>query len=310
MKLGIVGAGMVGGAVANACALRGSADVIVLVDRDRDRAVAEALDVLHATPFAYACRVSGGDYADLAGAEAVVIAAGVASKPGETRLDLLDRNRAVFADVVPQVLDAVPDAVLIVATNPVDVMTGITTELAGLPEGRVVGSGTILDTARFRARLGGHLGIAARSVHAHVLGEHGDSEVLAWSAADVGGIPVEDFAAQLGRPITVEVRAAIDHDVRDVAYRIVEGKGATWYGIGAGISRMVDAIGSDENPVLTVSMVTDGVGDGGPVALSLPRVLGRRGVAATLRPRLAADEATALARSADILRAAARGEPV
>lgn len=176
----------------------------------------------------------------------MVLAAGVAQRPGETRLQLLDRNAQVFAQVVPRVLEAAPEAVLLVATNPVDVMTQVAYRLSGLPPGRVVGSGTILDTARFRALLAEYLRVAPQSVHAYVLGEHGDSEVLVWSSAQVGGVPLLEFAEARGRALSPEDRARIDEGVRRAAYRIIEGKGATYYGIGAGLARLVRAILTDE----------------------------------------------------------------
>jgi L-lactate dehydrogenase len=307
MKVGIVGAGMVGGATANALVLTGTADRIVLVDQSPARATAEAEDVLHATPFAHGARVASGGYADLAGAGVVILAAGVGQRPGETRLQLLERNAAVFADVIPSVLHATPEAILLVATNPVDIMTQIATRLAALPPGRVLGSGTVLDTARFRARLAGHLGVAAGSVHAYVLGEHGDSEVLCWSAAAVGTIPIGDFAAQIGRPLADEIRAGIDEDVRRAAYRIIAGKGATWYGIAGGLARIVRAVAGDERALLSVSAITEGIGDGAAVALSMPRIVGAKGIEETLRPRLSREEQHLLERSASTLREAMAG---
>ena len=235
---------------------------------------------------------------DLAGAGAVIIAAGVSQRPGETRLELLDRNAAVFRAVVPQILAAAPDAILVIATNPVDVMTQVATRISGLPPERVIGSGTILDTARFRALLGAHLEVSPKSVHAYVLGEHGDSEVLCWSVADVAGIPVDKLARQIGRPLDDEVKAGIDRGVRRAAYRIIEGKGATWYGIAGGLTRIVQSIGGDENSAFTVSMVTDDVEGVGPIALSLPRIVGRAGVVRTLLPSLDAGERALLRRSA------------
>ena len=265
---------MVGGATANALVLARVADEIVLVDAQPERAVAEAEDVLHATPFAHNALVRAGGYDALAGADVVVLSAGVPQRPGETRLQLLERNAEVFGGIIPSVLGAAPDCVLLVAANPVDIMTLVALRLSGLPAERVIGSGTILDTARFRARLAGHLEIAPSSVHAYVLGEHGDSEVLCWSRATVGGVSAMAFAEQVGRPLTAEVRAAIDEDVRRAAYKIIRGKGATWYGIAGGIARIVRAIAGDERAVLTVSSMTAGLGSGGPVALSLPRILG------------------------------------
>jgi L-lactate dehydrogenase len=223
MKVGIVGAGMVGSAAANALVMRGAASEIVLVDRNAERASAEAEDILHAVPFAHITRVRAGACADLAGSGAVILAAGVSQRPGETRLELLERNAAVFAEIVPQILAAAPDAILLVATNPVDVMTQVATRISGLAPERVIGSGTILDTARFRALLGGWLEVSPRSVHAYVLGEHGDSEVLCWSVADVGGITVDKLARQIGRALDDEVKARIDRGVRRAAYRIMCG---------------------------------------------------------------------------------------
>jgi L-lactate dehydrogenase len=307
MKVGIVGTGMVGGAAANALVMRGAASEIVLVDQDSARARAEAEDILHAVPFAHITRVRAGAYADLAGSGAVILAAGVSQRPGETRLELLERNAAVFGEIVPQVLAAAPDAILLVATNPVDVMTQIATRIAGLAPERVIGSGTILDTARFRALLGGWLQVSPKSVHAYVLGEHGDSEVLCWSAADVGGILVEDLARQIGRPLDDAGRAEIDQGVRRAAYRIIAGKGATWYGIAGGLVRIVQSIGGDENSALTVSIVTEGIEGVGPVALSLPRIVGRAGVVRTLRPSLREEEHAALAQSARVIEEALAG---
>jgi L-lactate dehydrogenase len=307
MKVGVVGAGMVGSAAANALVLRGAATEVVLIDQNQKRAIAEAEDILHATPFAYITQVRAGDYADLTGAGAVIIAAGVSQRPGETRLELLDRNAAVFQEVVPQILAAAPDAVLVIATNPVDVMTQVATRISGLAPERVIGSGTILDTARFRALLGAHLEVSPKSVHAYVLGEHGDSEVLCWSIADIAGITLDKLARQLGRPLDDETRARIDRGVRRAAYRIIEGKGATWYGIAGGLTRIIQSIGGNENSALTVSMLTDEVEGVGPIALSLPRIVGRAGVMRTLVPQLEPAERAALRRSAAAIEEAIAG---
>lgn len=301
VKVGIVGAGMVGSAAGYAIALMGTAAEIVLVDRNAALARAQAEDIAHAVPFASATTVRNGDVDALSGAEIVILAAGVSQKPGETRMSLLDRNAAVFAEIVADVRRTAPDAILLVASNPVDIMTDVATRLSGLPPGRVIGSGTILDTARFRSLLGKHLGISPQSVHAYVLGEHGDSEVLAWSTARAASLPVAGFAAQMGRPITDAVVAEIDAGVRRAAYRIIEGKGATWYGIGAGLARIVRAIARDEAAVLSVSIRTPHVAGVEGATLSIPRVVGRAGVTADLLPDLDGVETAALARSATML---------
>lgn len=301
MKIGIVGAGMVGSATAFALVMRRFGTEIVLVDLNEARARAEAEDIGHAVPFGSSARINAGTYRDLAGAEVVILACGVSQKPGETRIELLSRNAEVFREVVGQVMQVAPDAILLVASNPVDIMGQITQQISGLPAGRVIGSGTILDTARFRWLLGQHLGIAPGSVHAYVLGEHGDSEVLAWSNARAGSVELASFAAQIGAAITSDVRARIDTGVRRAAYTIIEGKGATWYGIGAGLARIVQAIALNEEAVLTVSVVSDVLGVE-QVACSLPRIIGRRGVTAELMPELSSEEEAGLRASAEMLK--------
>jgi L-lactate dehydrogenase len=305
MKVGIIGTGFVGSSAAYAIVLRGATSEIVLVDINPKLARAQAEDILHATPFAGPVRISFGDYPRLRGAGLVVLACGVSQQPGETRLQLLERNAKVFESVVPRVLEHAPEAILLVVSNPVDVMTQAVTRISGLPAGRVIGSGTILDTARFRTLLGEHLKIAAQSVHAYVLGEHGDSEVLVWSSVRVGGISLFDFARENGCPITDEIKANIDDGVRRAAYRIIEGKGATYYGIGAGIARIARAIQGDERAVFTVSVLTPEVEGIENVALSIPRVVGARGVVTALTPILSDEEHLALQSSARILKKAA-----
>jgi len=305
MKVGIIGCGFVGSTAAYAMALSGVASELVLVDINPKLARAHAEDILHATPFGAAVRIAAGDYARIEGAKVVVLACGVAQKPGETRLQLLERNVHVFEQVVPQVLKYAPDSILLLASNPVDIMTKVVTKLSGLPSQRVIGSGTILDTARFRTLLGEHLGIAPHSVHAYVLGEHGDSEVLSWSSAKIGGVPLIDFAEQVGRDITEEVKDRIDDGVRRAAYRIIEGKGATYHGIGAGISRIVRAVRNDEGAVLTLSNVASGLEDFEGLSLSLPRVIDANGIVETIHPSLSGEEHQALLKSAEVLKEAA-----
>lgn len=302
MKVAVIGAGMVGASAAFAMVLRGAASEVVLVDRNAALAEAQAQDILHATPFAYPVRVWAGQDADIAGAGVVVLAAGVGQKPGESRLQLLGRNAEVFAAIVPRILAQAPDAVLLIATNPVDIMTDIATRLSGLPPDRVIGSGTILDTARFRALLAEFFAVSTKSIHAWVLGEHGDSEVLCWSNAMVGTIPVARLAAQSGRALTEADRMAIDQGVRGAAYRIIAGKGATWFGIGGGLARIVQAIAADERAVLTVSTRTPVVAGVAEVTLSLPRVVGGQGAGAALWPDLDATEQAQLRHSAELLK--------
>jgi L-lactate dehydrogenase len=310
VKIGIVGAGQVGATTAYAMMMRGVGSEIVLVDQNADLAVAQARDILDAATLADPLRVRAGELAKLEGARVVVLAAGVSQRPGESRLDLLSRNAKIFAEIVPEVLAAVADPIFLVATNPLDVMTQIVTVLAGrhgvAPE-RVIGSGTILDSARFCTALAAHLGINPAYIDARVLGEHGDSQVLHWSGAVAGNLSVAEAARQMGRELTGADRSRIDAAVRGAAHAMIKGKGATWFGVGAGLARMAEVIEGDGRALITCSMLTaecQGVRD---VALSLPRVLGAGGVVNTLTPNLDAAESDALRRSAELLKEAAEG---
>ncbi|MCC6456449.1 MAG: L-lactate dehydrogenase [Caldilineaceae bacterium] len=306
-KIGIVGSGFVGATAAYALVMSGVGREIVLVDIDRARAQAEADDIRHAVPFAHTLHVNAGDYADLAGARVVVLTAGVNQRPGETRLELLDRNAAIFRSIVPQVLRYAPDALLVVATNPVDIMTHLTARFAtqeGVPQSRVLGSGTTLDTARFRTLLAAHLGVDATHVHAYVIGEHGDSEVLVWSQVGVGGIPLEDFCRTQGIDLNHETRAEIDEKVRRAAYHIIQGKHATYYGIGAALARIVNVILRDQRSILTVCAPVEEVEGIRDVTVALPHLVGGQGVLATLWQPITLDERKALHRSAQIVKEA------
>jgi L-lactate dehydrogenase len=310
MKVGIVGSGYVGATSAYALVMNGVGREVVLVDKNRDRAQAEANDIHHAVPFAYQLEVTAGDYPDLAGCRAVVIAAGVSQKPGETRLELLQRNAAVFRQVVPAVLQEAPEAVLVVATNPLDIMTHLAARLAaeqGAPPERVLGTGTMLDTARFRALLSRRLGVDPQHVHAYVIGEHGDSEVLAWSGVRVGGLGLEEFCRLRRVDLCPDDRREIDDQVRNAAYAIIQGKGATYYGIGAAVARLLRVILHGHRSILTVCSRVEG----GPplegwseVSLSLPRLVGAPGVVETLPLALAPPEEEALRQSARVVASA------
>jgi L-lactate dehydrogenase len=303
MKVGVVGSGLVGATAAYALVMRGVGREIVLVDKNAARAAAEADDIRHAVPFAHALEVRAGQYADLAGCKAVVLCAGVGQKPGETRLQLLQRNAAVFREVVPAVLEHAPGAVLVVATNPVDVMTHLAARFAaetGAASGRVLGSGTTLDTARFHTLLASHCGVDSHHVHGYVLGEHGDSEVLAWSTVSIGGIPLNDFHIE----VDAATKTEIDRKVRLAAYSIIAGKGATYYGIGAALARIVHAVLHDQRAILTVCSPGVDVLDVKDVTLSLPRLVGGAGVLKTLPLPLNPAEQDQLRNSASITRKA------
>ena len=306
MKIGVVGCGLVGATAAYALVMRGVGRELVLVDKNTARAQAEAADILHAVPFANPLRVSAGDYPDLAGCRVVIVAAGVNQQPGETRLELLGRNAAVFRAVIPSILKHAPEAVLVIATNPVDVMTHLSACYAAdynVPSSRIIGSGTTLDTARFRALLGRHLGVDSYHIHGYVIGEHGDSEVLTWSLVSVGGIPLEEFTQlRHASPLTEADQQEIDTQVRRAAYSIIQGKSATYYGIGSALARIVDVILRDQQAILTVCTPIDEVAGVKDVTVALPHLVGGSGILATFPPPLNDDEQAALHRSAQVVR--------
>ena len=306
-KIGVVGSGFVGSAAAYAMVMSNVGREIVLVDMNHKRAEAEANDIYHAVPFANPHMISAGGSPELEGCHVVVVTAGVNQKPGETRLQLLERNAAVFRQVVPSIVQHAPDARILVATNPVDITTHLTAHLAtelGVPLSHVMGSGTTLDTARFRALLGRKLGVDAHHIHAYVLGEHGDSEVLAWSQVIIGGMALPEFCERRKIRFNAEDKAEIDQGVRRAAYSIIEGKGATFYGIGAALARIVDTVINDERAILTVCSPMEEVAGVHDVTLALPHLVGGDGVLDTFPQPLDDEEQAALERSASVLKEA------
>lgn len=302
MKVGIIGAGSVGAATAFALIMKGVARKVVLIDSNQKKAEAEAEDIAHAAPFAYANKIKAGSYADLEGCEIVIVTAGANQKPGETRIDLLGRNVKIFESIIPQIAKAAPNTTLIITANPADIMTEVAIKLSGFPKERVIGSGTVLDTSRFRTLLGYHLGVSPQSVHANVIGEHGDSEVLVWSAGDAGTVSLDKLAEEVGKPFDAETKAKIDDGVRNAAYKIIDGKGATYYGIAGALTRICAAITNNEYAILTVSSHQEDVEGVKGVCLSLPTVLGKRGVHKVIYPVLNAEEKAALKKSAEAMK--------
>ena len=301
MKIGIVGAGLVGATCAYTLVMRGVGREIVLIDAAKKRAQAQANDIFHAVPFAHPLRVIPGEFSDLKGSLVVIMSAGVSQKPGEPRIELLGRNSAIFADIIPQIVHYAPDAIIVVATNPVDIMTHIAAHYAqknGVPFSRVIGSGTMLDTARLRTLLGILLGVDPQHIHGYVIGEHGDTEVLAWSAVRVGGMSLDDFCHQQDCSLNKEAKDDIDEKVRNAAYHIIEGKGATYYGIGCALARIVDVIIHDQRAILTVCTHQDRVEGIGDITISLPHILGGDGIISKLGLPLSEYEREALRDSA------------
>jgi L-lactate dehydrogenase len=250
---------------------------MLLVDVNRRRAEGEMMDLNHAMPFDRPCQIEVGDYPDIKGSDVVVISAGVAQRPGETRLDLVRRNAAIFKEMIPQVAQAAPDAILVIATNPVDIMTQATIKYSGFRPGQVVGSGTVLDTARFRYLLGEYYQVDPRSVHAYIIGEHGDTEVPVFSTADIAGVTLAEVCKLEGREYSQADMDAIFEQVRTAAYQIIERKSATYYAIASGLLRIVEAILRDQNTVFSVSSLLTGQYGVSDVCLSLPTVINRRG---------------------------------
>lgn len=305
MKVGIIGSGMVGATSAYAIMMRKAASEIVLIDANAKRAIAEAQDIAHAVPFVAAAEVYAGSYDDLAGAKVVVIAAGANQKPGETRLNLMERNAAIMRDIITRTIAVAPEVIFLVATNPVDIITHICISIGrelGIAPTRFIGSGTTLDTARFRSLLGKLIGVDAQNVHAYVLGEHGDSEVLIWSTIDIGGVPLEDFIAFRNITFNDEIKQQIENYVRNAAYQIIEGKGSTYYGIGAAIARLVEVINRDTRAVLTISTLAEDVEGVKDVCLSLPHLISGSGDQGVLPVHLNVKEKMALKRSASLIR--------
>ena len=310
MKIGIVGSGFVGSTAAYALVMQGIGREIVLVDKDSERAKAEAADIQHAVPFAHPLKVRAGEYSDLARAKVVIVAAGVGQREGETRMQLLDRNAAVFRQVIPSVLKHAPNCILVVASNPVDVMTHVAAKIAAefdVPSHRVVGSGTTLDSARYRSLISSFVGVDSHHVHGYVIGEHGESEVITWSLTNIGNMELADFCAKKKLRLDAAKREEIDTLVRDAAANIIKGKGATYYGVGSALARIVSNILGDRQAIMTVCTPTDEVAGVKDVTVSLPHLVGGDGIIDTFALQLNADEEAALARSARKIRDAIDG---
>ena len=303
MKIAIIGLGSVGSAVATAVVNTGLAHEVVLFDRDGIRARAAAEDLGHAATFSYDVKISAvSNYRGIRGCEMVIIAAGANQKPGQTRTDLLRANADVISDIVPRVMANVDQKTvkLIIVTNPLDVMVMLAQKLSKLPASRVIGTGTMLDSARLRTILARQLSVSPQSINAYVLGEHGDSSMINWSSACIGGVDLNSFCKQTKNSLTQTTRNTIEHRVHNAAYEIIRGRGATWDGIAGAVADLVRCITNDENRILTVSTV-DGIGNKS-LAMSLPRIVGRGGVIATLMPKMLAPESAALRKSGKIIR--------
>ncbi len=301
-KVGIVGTGMVGSSFAYALMQRGIATELVLINDVVDRAIGEMMDLNHGLSFTKPMKIIAGDYPDLAGANVTVVTAGAAQKPGETRLDLLKKNAAIFKSIVPQIVRYNPDGIILIATNPVDILTYISYKESGLPPEKVIGSGTILDTSRFRFLLGQYYGVDPRSVHAYIVGEHGDSEIPLWSLANIGGVRLQEFAPLQNKKYNQEDMNNIFISVRDAAYEIIKRKGATYYAIGLGLLSIVEAILGNYRSVLSVSTLMTGQYGITDMCLSLPSVVGANGIEEVLTLPMSEEEERGFRESAQKLK--------
>jgi L-lactate dehydrogenase len=305
-RLAIIGAGRVGSSIAYASLIRGVARHIALYDLDAAKARAEVLDLLHGRQFAPAAEITGGsDLEVVRDADVVVITAGASQRPGQSRLELVGANVALCRTLVPELARLAPRAILLVVTNPVDVLTHVCREVSGWPEARVFGTGTTLDTSRFRHVLAERGQVSVANVHAFIVGEHGDSELPLWSSATVAGAPLDDWLASRGRPFTEGERAGLFAGVRDAAYEVIRGKGATHYAIGLATARVLEAVLDDEHVVLPVTARVEGAHGLPPVTLSLPRLVSRQGAGPLAPLRLSDEERAALHASAETIRRAA-----
>jgi len=301
-RIAIVGAGNVGATYAYALLQSGLAGEIVLMDANQAKAEGEVMDLNHAVPFVHPTKIWAGDYKDCKGAAITVITAGAGQKPGETRLELVHKNISIFKQIIPQVVENNPEGLLLIATNPVDILSYASWKISGLPYAKVIGSGTILDTARFRYLLSEHAGVDPRSVHAYIIGEHGDSEVPVWSLANIAGMRLKDYCIANCKSYTQEVWDEIFKQTRDAAYQIIERKGATYYAVANGLVRITEAILRDQDTVLSISTLIrdyDGIDD---VYLSLPSIVSRNGITRNLNLTLSDEEMEGLKRSAALLR--------
>ena len=301
-KVAIVGCGFVGSSSAFALMQSGLFSEMVLIDVDQNRAEGEALDISHGVPFASPMKIYAGDYSDVADAAMIVVTAGAAQKPGETRLDLVNKNVSIFKSIIPEIRKSGFNGVLLIVSNPVDVLTYAAIKMSGLPEGQVIGSGTVLDTARLKQMLGEHVEVDPRDVHAYVMGEHGDSEFVAWSSAMVAGVPLNTFCELHGHKDHEATEARIAEDVKNSAYTIIEKKHATYYGVAMAVKRICTAVMRDEQAVLPVSSLMVGEYGLEDIAISMPTVVGRDGVVCRVPVSINDEEKKQLHESADALK--------
>lgn len=301
-KIGVIGCGFVGSACAFSLMQSGLYTDIVLLDVDKDRAEGEAMDISHGIPLATPMHIYAGTYEDIADCGILLITAGANQKPDETRLDLVQKNVSIYQSIIPDIVRVGFDGILLVVSNPVDILTYVTWKLSGLPSNQVLGSGTVLDTARLKAALGKHLQVDSRSVHAFIIGEHGDSEFAAWSSANISGVDLDHFCEFCGHNHYMTIKDLMEEKVRNSAYEIIEKKKATFYGIAMSVRRICECIVRNERSILSVSSVLNGEYGLSGLALSIPTIVGNSGVEHHIPVELNDEEQRQLKHSADALR--------
>jgi L-lactate dehydrogenase len=307
-KISIIGSGFVGSTTAFALMMGGLASKIVIVDINKEKAEGEAMDLSHGASFVQPVEVIAGDYIDTKDSDIIIITAGAAQKPGETRLDLIGRNLSIFRSIVPEIVKYSPNSILLVVSNPVDLLAYITYKISGFPRERVIGSGTVLDTSRLKFMLGEKFDIDTRNIHTYIMGEHGDSEIAAWSLTKIAGMSMDDFCETLCSDCGDNNKSEIQESVKNAAYEVIQRKGATYFAVALAIKRIVEVILRDENSILTISTLLNGQYGIENVYLGIPSIVGTTGVKRILEVPLNRTELDSLKASAaglkDLLRQA------
>ncbi|HEX3016974.1 MAG TPA: L-lactate dehydrogenase [Caproicibacter sp.] len=301
-KCAIIGCGFVGASSAFSLVQSGLFSEMVLIDANTDRAEGEAMDLSHGLPFARPMEIYAGTYDDISNCGLIIITAGANQKPGETRLDLVNKNVGIFKQIIPEIQKRNSDCTLLIISNPVDILTYAALKLSGFPSNRVIGSGTVLDTARLKYLLGRHLDVDSRSVHAYIIGEHGDSELAVWSSANVSGVELYRFCEQCSHYDHMKTMQKLYEDVRDSAYEIIKKKGATYYGIAMSVRRIAECILRDEHSILPVSSLIQGHYGLNDICMGVPTIVGSKGIEKVLDIPLSGDEQLQLMRSAEALK--------
>lgn len=301
-KAVMIGCGFVGSASVFALMQSGLFSEIAMIDADAKKAEGEAMDISHGIPFAKQMRVYAGTYDDVEDAGIVIVTAGANQKPDETRLDLVNKNVGIFKQIIPEIARRNFGGILLIVANPVDILTQVAQKLSGLPESRVIGSGTVLDSGRLKYRLGEHLGVDSKSVHAFIIGEHGDSEIAAWSSANISGIPLNDFCEMRGHYRHVEAEKEIAEEVKNSAYEIIKRKHATYFGVAMAVKRICEVIVRDEKSILPVSTAMHGEYGIDGVVLSMPCIVGKDGIETKVPFQLNEEETKNLQESAKVLK--------